>query len=621
MAESVGKFAWLLTTDASAYSAGLSRARDEGRKFAADMKGITGGLGGGATSLVQQFLPDIATLGSIAGVAALFHSVTQEAMAFVREAANLETSVENVQKLHNAAAVAQVEFDKLSGAMGRLEKAVGEAFTEGGKPAEHLKRLGLSVKELVGMRPDEMLEATAKKLMAIENPALRAAAGMELFGKGFKQIEPVLKELAKGGIGGLGGPIASTTAVTALAEFGKGTAGFWREIKTTFTEIAGQALHLGLGLGQAEKSQAQLSREAEKERQIRAETARLMKEQEESQKRAAESAKRIADDYKHISESLAKIAIEQAEAGMGSAERALEAALRRVRQPMTPSEFIEQYRVETGEAFAPAMEAEAASKRRLTELRDQWREELAILSEVAAARERLKKAQEDLDKRWFTGFLLPSSAPSKRNAAQAVSWAADELEHAIAAAGEAKKRMNEIKAGIEDEQSGAAVSRRGLGLQAEEATEAALRAKFQPFIEAEQAAKRWAEEQREIDAALKQTVTHEEQFTAELRKAHDWRQRNKITAEEEAKLVARAQHDLVSSWMSSSGRAEFGRGGLEGSREAYESIIRAQADQQNRDVMGQRIEAIKGQLGEAVGALNRIAAAADHQQIADVSDN
>jgi hypothetical protein len=88
--------------------------------------------------------------------------------------------------------------DDLEKSIRASSKVIEDAATGNKAAAETLAQLGLSVEELLAMKPDERFFAIAKSLDEIQDASLKSAQAQEIFGKGGTALIPVLADLAKG---------------------------------------------------------------------------------------------------------------------------------------------------------------------------------------------------------------------------------------------------------------------------------------------------------------------------------------------------------------------------------------------------------------------------------------
>jgi len=108
-------------------------------------------------------------------------------------------STDALQALGDAAEEAHVSQDSLNSGLQILTRTLGQAEDGSKKGAAALHLVGLSVKDLQGMNADQIFQTVAQRLMDIQNPAERAAAGTALFGRAFGELQPVIADVSKDG--------------------------------------------------------------------------------------------------------------------------------------------------------------------------------------------------------------------------------------------------------------------------------------------------------------------------------------------------------------------------------------------------------------------------------------
>jgi len=106
--------------------------------------------------------------------------------------------VETLSALGYAASMSGVEMESLVGGINRMQKTIVEAASGSMEAQESLAQLGLTVKDLDGLSPDKQFGLIADKLAAIQNPTIRAAMAMKIFGRGAGELLPLLSMGAKG---------------------------------------------------------------------------------------------------------------------------------------------------------------------------------------------------------------------------------------------------------------------------------------------------------------------------------------------------------------------------------------------------------------------------------------
>jgi len=106
--------------------------------------------------------------------------------------------VESLSALGYAAEMSGVEMESLAGGINRMQRTIVEAASGSYEAQESLAELGLTVKDLDHLSPDKQFAVIADKLAAIQNPTIRAAMAMKIFGRGAGELLPLLSMGSKG---------------------------------------------------------------------------------------------------------------------------------------------------------------------------------------------------------------------------------------------------------------------------------------------------------------------------------------------------------------------------------------------------------------------------------------
>jgi hypothetical protein len=136
-----------------------------------------------------------------------------------------------------------VGADKVGSTINRLQKFITTAGDESSKQAEVMARLGISMQDLQGKTPTEQMQVFATKIAGIQDPTVRAATAMEIFGKSGGQLLPMLSNFsseingAKGQLGSLPGIMdRSAAAFDAIGD--------------NFAAIKNKSLEFAVGLAE-----------------------------------------------------------------------------------------------------------------------------------------------------------------------------------------------------------------------------------------------------------------------------------------------------------------------------------------------------------------------------------
>ena len=111
-----------------------------------------------------------------------------------------------------------VGADKVGTSINKLQKFMAEAAAGGAAQSATMSALGISMSDLAGKTPAEQMQVFAKQIAGISDPAERARASMEIFGKSGGQLLPLLNnfsgeiDTAKGQLGSLPGVMDRSNA-------------------------------------------------------------------------------------------------------------------------------------------------------------------------------------------------------------------------------------------------------------------------------------------------------------------------------------------------------------------------------------------------------------------------
>jgi hypothetical protein len=111
-----------------------------------------------------------------------------------------------------------VGADKVGTSINKLQKFMAEAAAGGAAQSATMSALGISMSDLAGKTPAEQMQVFAKQIAGISDPAERARASMEIFGKSGGELLPLLNnfsgeiDTAKGQLGSLPGVMDRSNA-------------------------------------------------------------------------------------------------------------------------------------------------------------------------------------------------------------------------------------------------------------------------------------------------------------------------------------------------------------------------------------------------------------------------
>ena len=158
-------------------TADTKQAEREIKRLETALDDINGVAHGAATALAA-----ITAAAGAMGYAIL--KTLDSAGALIDASKALGISAQSLQTLEHAAALAGVSAEELNGSLIRMTNNLGSGFASGTGPAvDAMKRLGISMNTIMGMRADQQFATIAAELNKITNPAERNAVAIDLLGK------------------------------------------------------------------------------------------------------------------------------------------------------------------------------------------------------------------------------------------------------------------------------------------------------------------------------------------------------------------------------------------------------------------------------------------------------
>jgi hypothetical protein len=169
-----------LIIDIGANVSGLQRDVSQVNSTLDTMTGTAGKLAG---ALGATF--------SVAAVVAYAREIISFASDMADASAKTGIAVEEVQAFNYALAGSGVTVDQFSSAIAQLSKRLVEG--DGGAVGA-LRKLGLTVQDIIAMDPGEAFLTISERVSAIENPMRQSAIAMELFGRSGANLLPAMKD-------------------------------------------------------------------------------------------------------------------------------------------------------------------------------------------------------------------------------------------------------------------------------------------------------------------------------------------------------------------------------------------------------------------------------------------
>lgn len=184
---SLGSLTIDLIAKVAGFTAGLTAAEREADKrskaIASKLKGAFAALGGAAlvaemTSAARAAID----LGDEINKAATKAGIGGRAMS----------------ELAHAAAMSDVDLGGLSDSLRKLQVNLSEAATGGKAQQQTLRALGVELESITGLAADQQFELIADRISQLSDPAERARAAVDLFGKSGANLLPLFEGGARG---------------------------------------------------------------------------------------------------------------------------------------------------------------------------------------------------------------------------------------------------------------------------------------------------------------------------------------------------------------------------------------------------------------------------------------
>ena len=160
---------------------------------------------GKAVGIVEKAASQIKTAFKFAGgglIGAALANTVKQSIQFGDEIAKAATKAglgsRAMSELAYAAKLADIDIGALSTALRKMQISLSEAGTGAKGPKLALDALGLSIGEIRDKAPDKQFEMLAQRISELKDPADRARAATELFGKAGADLLPLFEQGATG---------------------------------------------------------------------------------------------------------------------------------------------------------------------------------------------------------------------------------------------------------------------------------------------------------------------------------------------------------------------------------------------------------------------------------------
>lgn len=173
----------------------------------------------------------------------------QVGSAFDDMAQRTGVAVEALSTLSYAAKLSDTSIEAVQGGLMKMAKFMGDLRGGSDEAAKKLAAFGISASQILAANPEQQFKIFADAIAGIEDPSERAAAAMEIFGKGAGELLPLLQQGGQGiealqEQGREFGAYMSTEVAQSAAQLGDG-------IDNLTTAFTGLAVQVGYVLSKA----------------------------------------------------------------------------------------------------------------------------------------------------------------------------------------------------------------------------------------------------------------------------------------------------------------------------------------------------------------------------------
>ena len=165
----------VLGLDKTQFTAGLNSAKGEAQTMGAKIGGALSSAIGGALTL--------------GGISMAFNSVLQKVGEIRNEAAQTGFDTNSIQKFNFQLRQMNIDVQAGKTGLGKMNELIGQAAVGEEKAVKVFARWGIST---AGKTNAEIFAEIQQSIAATTDPALRVAEAMEIFGRGGRELLPLL---------------------------------------------------------------------------------------------------------------------------------------------------------------------------------------------------------------------------------------------------------------------------------------------------------------------------------------------------------------------------------------------------------------------------------------------
>ena len=184
-----------LTIDTSVFQKGLDDAIKQLNDFSAKVKAAGDSVNTATANMKKSVDPlktafgELGTTIAAIGIVSFVESVVEGGAKLSRLAESTNMTTQGVLEMSRAMAMVGKDTDKLTTAMGFLEKSAENANNGNLKLRADFAALGISMEDLHKQSPEEVFANVVKGLAGMEDPALRARVAYDLLSRQMKGVD------------------------------------------------------------------------------------------------------------------------------------------------------------------------------------------------------------------------------------------------------------------------------------------------------------------------------------------------------------------------------------------------------------------------------------------------
>lgn len=146
-----------------------------------------------------KYIAGIATAAA-AAAAAIFRSQGAMLDELAKTSDALGIQQERLQALQLVADLTGTSAGQLSTNLERMQRNIGRVAREGGPAQKALDDIGVSIRDIINLKPDQQLEVLARALADVENQSVKASIAQDLFGRDGVRMLKLMEQLKDNGL-------------------------------------------------------------------------------------------------------------------------------------------------------------------------------------------------------------------------------------------------------------------------------------------------------------------------------------------------------------------------------------------------------------------------------------